>query len=60
MSFICALILGWVDRRAERILQRNNNPLGEIAKLGFDDIMRQPPPYCFGRIIFHGQILFDI
>lgn len=39
MSLICALILGWVDRRAERILQRNNNPLGEIAKLGFDDII---------------------
>ncbi|XP_037817132.1 LOW QUALITY PROTEIN: major facilitator superfamily domain-containing protein 1-like [Lucilia sericata] len=33
MSLICALILGWMDKRAERILQRNNNPSGEIAKL---------------------------
>lgn len=33
MSFICALLLGWMDKRAQRILQRNDNPGGEIAKL---------------------------
>ncbi|XP_034471718.1 major facilitator superfamily domain-containing protein 1 isoform X1 [Drosophila innubila] len=33
MSLICTLILGWMDKRAERILKRNNNPGGEIAKL---------------------------
>lgn len=33
MSFICALILGWMDRRAQRILERNDNPGGEVAKL---------------------------
>lgn len=33
MSFICALILGWMDKRAQRILQRNDNPDGEVAKL---------------------------
>lgn len=33
MSFICAVILGWMDRRAQTILQRNDNPSGEIAKL---------------------------
>ncbi|KAG4066419.1 hypothetical protein HA402_007055 [Bradysia odoriphaga] len=33
MSFVCALILGWMDKRAQRILRRNDNPGGEIAKL---------------------------
>lgn len=34
MSFMCALILGWMDKRAQRILQRNDNPPnGEVAKL---------------------------
>lgn len=33
MSFICALILGWMDKRAERILQRSDNSDGETVKL---------------------------
>ncbi|XP_030382970.1 major facilitator superfamily domain-containing protein 1 isoform X2 [Scaptodrosophila lebanonensis] len=33
MSLLCTLILGWMDKRAERILKRNTNPGGEIAKL---------------------------
>lgn len=33
MSMICALALGWMDKRAQRILKRNDNPGGEIAKL---------------------------
>lgn len=33
MSFACAVLLGYLDRRAQRILQRNDNPGGEIAKL---------------------------
>lgn len=33
VSFICAVLLGWMDRRAQRILQRNDNPGGEIAQL---------------------------
>lgn len=33
MSMICALVLGWMDGRAQRILKRNDNPTGEIAKL---------------------------
>ena len=33
MSMFCALILGWMDRRAVRILKRNDNPHGEVAKL---------------------------
>lgn len=33
MSFMCALILGWMDKRAQRILQRNDNPDGEVVKL---------------------------
>uniref|UniRef100_A0A1A9VXR8 Lysosomal dipeptide transporter MFSD1 n=1 Tax=Glossina austeni TaxID=7395 RepID=A0A1A9VXR8_GLOAU len=33
LSLLCALILGWMDKRAERILHRNLNPGGEIAKL---------------------------
>lgn len=32
MYFLLARI-GWMDKRAERILQRNTNPTGEIAKL---------------------------
>uniref|UniRef100_U5ET16 Lysosomal dipeptide transporter MFSD1 n=1 Tax=Corethrella appendiculata TaxID=1370023 RepID=U5ET16_9DIPT len=33
MSMLCALILGWMDKRAARILRRNDNPTGEVAKL---------------------------
>lgn len=33
MSMASALILGWMDKRAERILRRNDNPSGEVAKL---------------------------
>lgn len=34
MSMLCALILGWMDKRAARILRRNDNdPNGEVAKL---------------------------
>lgn len=33
MSMICALVLGWMDKRAQRITRRNDNPSGEIAKL---------------------------
>lgn len=33
VSFTCAVILGWMDKRAQRILHRNDNPGGEIAKL---------------------------
>lgn len=33
VSFITALMLGWMDRRAERILQRNANSSGEVAQL---------------------------
>lgn len=33
ISFTCAVLLGVLDKRAERILQRNDNPGGKIAKL---------------------------
>uniref|UniRef100_A0A1L8DE70 Lysosomal dipeptide transporter MFSD1 n=2 Tax=Nyssomyia neivai TaxID=330878 RepID=A0A1L8DE70_9DIPT len=33
MSMVCALALGWMDKRAQRILKRNDNPTGEIAQL---------------------------
>lgn len=33
VSFLCALSLGWMDHRAQRILQRNDNPGGEVARL---------------------------
>ena len=33
MSMICALVLGWMDKRAQRILKRNDNASGETAKL---------------------------
>ncbi|XP_055371867.1 major facilitator superfamily domain-containing protein 1 [Condylostylus longicornis] len=33
MSFICALILGLMDKRAQRITRRIDNPSGETAKL---------------------------
>ncbi|KAL9926361.1 major facilitator superfamily domain-containing protein 1-like isoform X1 [Glossina fuscipes] len=32
-SLLCALILGWMDKRAERILRRDINSKGEVAKL---------------------------
>lgn len=33
MSMLSALILGWMDKRAERILRRNDNTSGEVARL---------------------------
>lgn len=33
LSMICAIILGWMDKRAQRILHRVDNPNGEVAKL---------------------------
>lgn len=33
MSMLSALILGWMDKRAERILRRNTNGSGEVARL---------------------------
>lgn len=33
MSFISALILGWMDRRAERMLRRRDNSSGEVPQL---------------------------
>nr|CAH7743861.1 unnamed protein product [Callosobruchus chinensis] len=32
-SFICGLVLGALDKRAERILSRNNNTSGEVVRL---------------------------
>lgn len=49
MSLVCALILGWMDKRAERILQRNNNPSGEIPKL--TDIFTFKAPFWMVSII---------
>ncbi|ALC44413.1 CG8602 [Drosophila busckii] len=49
MSLMCALILGWMDKRAERILQRNNNPSGEIPKL--TDIFTFKPPFWMVSVI---------
>lgn len=33
MSMLCGLILGWMDKRAQRIMNRNDNPSGEVAQL---------------------------
>jgi len=33
MSFISALVLGWMDRRAERVLRRNVDTGGEVPQL---------------------------
>ncbi|XP_017864226.1 PREDICTED: major facilitator superfamily domain-containing protein 1 [Drosophila arizonae] len=49
MSLICALVLGWMDKRAERIMQRNNNPSGEIPKL--TDVFTFKAPYWMVSII---------
>lgn len=49
MSLLCALILGWMDKRAERILQRNSNPTGEIPKL--TDIFTFKPPFWMVSVI---------
>ncbi|XP_016969412.1 major facilitator superfamily domain-containing protein 1 [Drosophila rhopaloa] len=49
MSMICALILGWMDKRAERILQRNTNPAGQIPKL--TDVFTFKPPFWLVSII---------
>lgn len=49
MSLLCALILGFMDKRAERILQRNNNPSGQIPKL--TDVFTFKPPFWMVSII---------
>lgn len=49
MSLVCALILGFMDKRAERILQRNNNPSGEIPKL--TDVFTFKAPFWMVSII---------
>lgn len=49
MSLICALILGYMDKRAERILQRNNNPSGQVPKL--TDIFTFKPPFWMVSVI---------
>ncbi|KAH8390743.1 hypothetical protein KR215_001666 [Drosophila sulfurigaster] len=49
MSLLCALILGIMDKRAERILQRNNNPSGEIPKL--TDVFTFKAPFWMVSII---------
>ncbi|XP_017063377.1 major facilitator superfamily domain-containing protein 1 [Drosophila eugracilis] len=49
MSMICALILGWMDKRAERILERNTNPSGQIPKL--TDVFSFKPPFWMVSII---------
>ncbi|KAH8302010.1 hypothetical protein KR044_001800 [Drosophila immigrans] len=49
MSLLCALILGFMDKRAERILQRNNNPSGEIPKL--TDVFTFKAPFWMVSII---------
>lgn len=49
MSFICALILGWMDKRAQRILRRNDNPTGEVAKL--TDVITFKLPFWMVSII---------
>lgn len=33
MSFISALVLGWMDRKAERVLRRTDNAGGEVPQL---------------------------
>ncbi|XP_034484091.1 major facilitator superfamily domain-containing protein 1 isoform X1 [Drosophila innubila] len=48
-SLLCALILGYMDKRAERILQRNNNPSGQIPKL--TDVFTFKPPFWMVSII---------
>ncbi|XP_037718950.1 major facilitator superfamily domain-containing protein 1 [Drosophila subpulchrella] len=49
MSMICALILGWMDKRAERILQRNTNPAGQVPKL--TDVFSFKPPFWMVSVI---------
>jgi len=48
-SLLCALILGYMDKRAERILQRNNNPSGQIPKL--TDVFTFKAPFWMVSII---------
>ncbi|XP_017128498.1 major facilitator superfamily domain-containing protein 1 [Drosophila elegans] len=49
MSMICALVLGWMDKRAERVLQRNTNPAGQVPKL--TDVFTFKPPFWMVSII---------
>ncbi|KAI8041584.1 major facilitator superfamily domain-containing protein 1 [Drosophila gunungcola] len=49
MSMICALVLGWMDKRAERVLQRTTNPAGQVPKL--TDVFTFKPPFWMVSII---------
>ncbi|XP_034482411.1 major facilitator superfamily domain-containing protein 1-like [Drosophila innubila] len=57
-SLLCALILGYMDKRAERILKRNNNRSGQIPRL--TDVFSFKPPFWMVSIIlvFYDAAIF--
>ncbi|XP_034484092.1 major facilitator superfamily domain-containing protein 1 isoform X2 [Drosophila innubila] len=60
-SLLCALILGHMDKRAERILQRSHSPSGQIPKL--TDVFTFKPPFWMVSIIcvaYYGAIFLFI
>lgn len=49
MSLMCTLILGWMDKRASKILKRSSNNTEEIARLS--DIKTFKPTFWLVSVI---------
>jgi len=49
MSFVCTLILAYMDKRAERVLNRKENQSNEVVRL--TDIMDFPASFWMIAII---------
>ena len=59
MSFICSILLGLMDRRREKVIQRNVNPSGETETVKFSDVKNFPATFwflCICTMAYYGSI----
>eukprot|EP00092_Neocalanus_flemingeri_P022365 GFUD01024256.1.p1 GENE.GFUD01024256.1~~GFUD01024256.1.p1 ORF type:complete len:476 (-),score=103.76 GFUD01024256.1:150-1577(-) len=59
MSFICSLLLGWLDLRRERVMLSSVNLCGETESVKFSDIKNFPATFwflCICTMAYYGSI----
>merc|ERR1712096_93520 len=59
MSFICSILLGLMDRRREKVIQRNVIPSGETETVSFSDVKNFPATFwflCICTMAYYGSI----
>ena len=59
MSFICSILLGLMDRRREKVIQRNVIPSGETEMVSFSDVKNFPATFwflCICTMAYYGSI----